>query len=43
MMFFILAVATDRPADLRRLLSARPLRKLGTFSDSLYLIHSARP
>jgi peptidoglycan/LPS O-acetylase OafA/YrhL len=34
------AVATGRPRPLRRLLDTRPIRKLGTFSYSLYLIHA---
>jgi peptidoglycan/LPS O-acetylase OafA/YrhL len=34
------AVATRRPAPLVRLLGTRPLRSLGTFSYSLYLIHA---
>jgi peptidoglycan/LPS O-acetylase OafA/YrhL len=33
------AVATGRPAPLVRLLATRPVRSLGTFSYSLYLIH----
>lgn len=33
------AVATGRPATLVRLLATRPVRGLGTFSYSLYLIH----
>ncbi|MET7356461.1 acyltransferase [Streptomyces mirabilis] len=33
------AVATGRPAILVRLLTARPIRSLGSFSYSLYLIH----
>lgn len=33
-------VATGRPAWLVRLLDTRPLRRLGSFSYSLYLIHS---
>jgi peptidoglycan/LPS O-acetylase OafA/YrhL len=34
------AVATRQPAPLVRLLAARPLRSLGSFSYSLYLIHA---
>lgn len=34
------AVATGRPRPLRRLLDTRPVRSLGTFSYSLYLIHA---
>ncbi|WP_433306394.1 acyltransferase family protein [Actinoplanes sp. CA-030573] len=34
------AVATGRPRPLRRLLDTRPVRRLGTFSYSLYLIHA---
>ncbi|MEV6847344.1 acyltransferase [Actinoplanes sp. NPDC051411] len=34
------AVATGRPRPLRRLLDTRPIRRLGTFSYSLYLIHA---
>jgi peptidoglycan/LPS O-acetylase OafA/YrhL len=34
------AVATHRPAPLVRLLDTRPVRSLGTFSYSLYLVHS---
>jgi peptidoglycan/LPS O-acetylase OafA/YrhL len=34
------AVATDRPKPLVRLLDARPLRSLGSFSYSLYLTHA---
>ena len=36
---FLAAVATRRPAALIRLLDSRPLRALGGFSFSLYLIH----
>ena len=39
MTMFIAAVATGRPAFLLRLLTSRPLRGLGNFSYSLYLIH----
>ncbi len=34
------AVATRRPAPLVRLLNTRPMRSLGSFSYSLYLIHA---
>jgi peptidoglycan/LPS O-acetylase OafA/YrhL len=34
------AVATDRPRPLVRLLDTRPLRRLGSFSYSLYLTHA---
>jgi peptidoglycan/LPS O-acetylase OafA/YrhL len=34
------ALATGRPAQLVRVLDARPLRRLGSFSYSLYLIHA---
>lgn len=34
------AVATGRPAALVRLLDTRPMRSLGSFSYSLYLIHA---
>ncbi|GAA3575473.1 hypothetical protein GCM10022419_065770 [Nonomuraea rosea] len=34
------AVATGRPVPLVRLLDTRPLRRLGSFSYSLYLIHA---
>ncbi|MFC6018188.1 acyltransferase family protein [Plantactinospora solaniradicis] len=36
---FLAAVATRRPAGLVRLLDSRPLRAIGGFSFSLYLIH----
>ncbi|MFK4146667.1 acyltransferase family protein [Streptomyces sp. NPDC004065] len=39
MAMLLAAVATGRPALLVRLLTARPLRGLGGFSYSLYLIH----
>ncbi|MFE1923724.1 acyltransferase family protein [Streptomyces asoensis] len=39
MTMLIAAVATGRPALLVRLLTARPVRSLGDFSYSLYLIH----
>lgn len=39
MTMLIAAVATGRPAVLVRLLTARPVRSLGSFSYSLYLIH----
>ncbi|MEU9173002.1 acyltransferase [Streptomyces sp. NPDC048420] len=39
MTMLIAAVATGRPAVLVRLLTARPVRSLGGFSYSLYLIH----
>ncbi len=39
MAMLLAAVATGRPAILVRLLTARPLRSLGDFSYSLYLIH----
>ena len=39
MTMLIAAVATGRPAVLVRLLTARPIRGLGSFSYSLYLIH----
>ncbi|MFI7295237.1 acyltransferase family protein [Streptomyces sp. NPDC050121] len=39
MTMLIAAVATGRPAVLVRLLTARPIRSLGDFSYSLYLIH----
>jgi peptidoglycan/LPS O-acetylase OafA/YrhL len=39
MAFLVIAVAGGRPAALQRVLEARPLRKLGSFSYSLYLIH----
>jgi peptidoglycan/LPS O-acetylase OafA/YrhL len=34
------AVATERPRPLVRLLDTRPLRRLGSFSYSLYLTHA---
>lgn len=37
---FLAAVATGRPGQLIRLLDARPLRHLGSFSYSLYLTHA---
>ncbi|MGW2650052.1 acyltransferase family protein [Streptomyces sp. NPDC001393] len=39
MAMLLSAVATGRPAILVRLLTARPIRSLGGFSYSLYLIH----
>ncbi|MEU6258707.1 acyltransferase [Streptomyces sp. NPDC047043] len=39
MAMFIAAVATGRPAFLMRFLATRPMRSLGNFSYSLYLIH----
>jgi peptidoglycan/LPS O-acetylase OafA/YrhL len=39
MTMLIAAVATGRPVALVRLLTARPVRSLGDFSYSLYLIH----
>jgi peptidoglycan/LPS O-acetylase OafA/YrhL len=39
MTLFLIAVATGRPTGLRRLLDSAPLRTLGSFSYSLYLIH----
>ncbi len=39
MTMLIIAVATGRPAVLVRFLTTRPLRSLGDFSYSLYLIH----
>lgn len=39
MTMLIAAVATGRPAFLLRLLTARPVRVLGDFSYSLYLVH----
>ncbi|MBX6382552.1 MAG: acyltransferase [Microbispora sp.] len=36
----LVSVATGRPAPLVRLLDSRPLRALGLFSYSLYLIHA---
>ncbi|WP_275779271.1 acyltransferase family protein [Streptomyces coacervatus] len=39
MTMFIAAVATGRPVFLTRLLATRPMRSLGNFSYSLYLIH----
>ncbi|MFI1074078.1 acyltransferase family protein [Streptomyces puniciscabiei] len=39
MAMLLAAVATGRPALLVRLLTTRPVRRLGSFSYSLYLIH----
>jgi peptidoglycan/LPS O-acetylase OafA/YrhL len=39
MAMLLMAVATGRPVALVRLLGTRPVRGLGTFSYSLYLIH----
>ncbi|MFG2425392.1 acyltransferase family protein [Streptomyces sp. NPDC048448] len=39
MSMLLAAVATGRPALLVRLLTTRPIRSLGSFSYSLYLIH----
>jgi len=39
MTLLLLAVVSGRPAALVRLLSSRPLERLGSFSYSLYLIH----
>ncbi|MFE2515644.1 acyltransferase family protein [Streptomyces mirabilis] len=39
MTMMIAAVATGRPAALMRLLATRPMRGLGDFSYSLYLVH----
>lgn len=39
MTFLIMSVATGRAALLRRLLDTRPMRSLGSFSYSLYLVH----
>lgn len=39
MTMLLLAVVSGRPATLVRLLDARPLERLGSFSYSLYLIH----
>ncbi|MYW17008.1 acyltransferase family protein [Streptomyces sp. SID2955] len=39
MSMMLAAVATGRPAILVRFLTARPIRNLGSFSYSLYLIH----
>ncbi|MEW2130863.1 acyltransferase [Streptomyces sp. NPDC005435] len=39
MTLLLVAVATGRPAVLVRLLTTRPVRSLGDFSYSLYLIH----
>jgi peptidoglycan/LPS O-acetylase OafA/YrhL len=39
MTLFLLAVASERPAVLVRLLESAPLRRLGGYSYSLYLIH----
>lgn len=39
MAMFLAAIATGRPAFLLRILATRPMRSLGDFSYSLYLIH----
>ncbi|MGW3029969.1 acyltransferase family protein [Streptomyces sp. NPDC001178] len=39
MAMFLAGIATGRPAFLLRLLATRPMRGLGNFSYSLYLIH----
>jgi peptidoglycan/LPS O-acetylase OafA/YrhL len=39
MTMLLAAVATGRPAFLMRLLATRPIRSLGNFSYSLYLVH----
>lgn len=39
MTMFLAAIATGRPAFLLRVLATRPMRSLGNFSYSLYLIH----
>jgi peptidoglycan/LPS O-acetylase OafA/YrhL len=39
MTMLLLAVVSGRPAPLIRLLDSRPLKRLGSFSYSLYLIH----
>ncbi|MER6440843.1 acyltransferase [Streptomyces sp. NPDC001185] len=39
MTLFLVAVSTGRPDVLTRLLSTRPVRALGDFSYSLYLVH----
>ncbi|MFE9453884.1 acyltransferase family protein [Streptomyces sp. NPDC006739] len=39
MAMFLAGIATGRPALLMRLLATRPMRRLGDFSYSLYLIH----
>ncbi|MFF0161821.1 acyltransferase family protein [Streptomyces sp. NPDC005263] len=39
MTMLLTTVATGRPAILIRLLTARPIQRLGSFSYSLYLIH----
>ncbi|MGV9561115.1 acyltransferase family protein [Streptomyces sp. NPDC003480] len=39
MTMLLAAIATGRPASLMRLLTTRPLRGLGGFSYSLYLVH----
>ena len=39
MTLLVVAVATGRPTFLMRLLATRPIRSLGNFSYSLYLIH----
>jgi peptidoglycan/LPS O-acetylase OafA/YrhL len=38
--FLLAAVATGRPSPLVRVLDTRPLRRLGSFSYSLYLTHA---
>jgi peptidoglycan/LPS O-acetylase OafA/YrhL len=38
--FLLTAVATGRPSSLVRVLDTRPLRRLGSFSYSLYLTHA---
>lgn len=39
MTMFLAAIATGRPVSVMRLLATRPMRGLGDFSYSLYLIH----
>ncbi|MFI6071878.1 acyltransferase family protein [Actinoplanes sp. NPDC051343] len=39
MVFLIMSVATGTAVSLRRLLDTRPMRSLGSFSYSLYLVH----
>jgi peptidoglycan/LPS O-acetylase OafA/YrhL len=39
MVFLIMSVATGTAASLRRLLNTKPMRSLGSFSYSLYLVH----
>lgn len=39
MTLLLLAIVSGRPAALTRLLDSRPLKRLGSFSYSLYLIH----